>query len=74
LLRLVFQDLGKSGSLDLEAVEMAMRAAMHQAGAAALSQLMRCGPPGPDKREISCQCGQKRSLILLIRVSVRLHC
>jgi hypothetical protein len=59
LLRLVFQDLGKSGSLDLEAVEMAMRTAMHQAGAAALSQLMRCDPPGPDKREISCPCGQK---------------
>ena len=36
-----------------------MRAAMHHAGAAALSQLMRCDPPGPDKREISCPCGQK---------------
>jgi hypothetical protein len=59
LLRLVFQDLRKSGSLDLEAVEMAMRAAMHQAGAAALSQLLRCEAPGPDKREIPCHCGQK---------------
>jgi hypothetical protein len=59
LLRLVFQDLRKSGSLDLEAVEMAMRAAMHQAGAAALSQLLRCDAPGPDKREIPCHCGQK---------------
>ena len=45
--------------MDLEAVEMAMRAAMHQAGAAALSQLLRCDPPGPDQREIPCPCGQQ---------------
>jgi hypothetical protein len=38
---------------------MAMRAAMHQAGAAALSQLVRCDLPSPDKREIPCGCGQK---------------
>ena len=33
LLPLVFQDQRKTGRLDLEAVEMAMRAAMHRAGA-----------------------------------------
>jgi hypothetical protein len=38
---------------------MAMRAAMHQAGAAALSQLLRCEPPGPDQRETPCPCGQR---------------
>ncbi len=38
---------------------MAMRAAMHQAGAAALSQLLRCQPPGREEREIPCPCGQK---------------
>lgn len=38
---------------------MAMRAAVHQAGAAALSQLLRCEPPGPDQREISCPCGRQ---------------
>jgi hypothetical protein len=38
---------------------MAMRAAMHRAGAAALSQLLRCDPPGPDRREIPCGCGHK---------------
>ena len=38
---------------------MAMRAVMHQAGAVALSQLLRCEPPGPDQREISCPCGQR---------------
>jgi len=32
LLRIVFQDLRRTDRLDLEAVEMAMRAAIHQAG------------------------------------------
>jgi hypothetical protein len=57
LLRIVFQDLRKTGRLDLEAVEMAIRSAMHQAGAVALSRLLRCEPPGPDQREIPCSCG-----------------
>jgi hypothetical protein len=37
---------------------MAMRAAMHQAGAAALGQLLRCEPPDAEQREIPCPCGQ----------------
>ncbi|MDQ2777281.1 MAG: hypothetical protein M3Y57_20545 [Acidobacteriota bacterium] len=36
-----------------------MRSAMHQAGAAALSQLLRCEPPGAEEREIPCPCGHK---------------
>lgn len=36
---------------------MAMRAAMHRAGAGALSQLLRGHPPGPEEREIPCPCG-----------------
>jgi len=36
---------------------MAMRAAMHRAGASALSQLLRCDPPGADEREVPCPCG-----------------
>jgi hypothetical protein len=59
LLRLVFQDRCKGGRLDLEAAGMAMRAAMHRAGAAALSQLLQGDPPGPDEREMPCPCGQK---------------
>ena len=39
LLRLVFQERHKTGKVDPEAVEMAMRAAVHKAGAAALSHL-----------------------------------
>ena len=36
-----------------------MRAALHQAGASALSQLMRCEPPGAPERERPCPCGQQ---------------
>ncbi|HEY5254558.1 MAG TPA: ISKra4 family transposase [Acidobacteriaceae bacterium] len=59
ILRLIFQEQRKTGRLDLEAVEMAMRAAMHHAGGTALSQLLRGHPPGPEKREVPCPCGQK---------------
>ena len=38
---------------------MALRAALHQAGAAVLSQLLRSDLPGPDQREVACACGQK---------------
>jgi hypothetical protein len=36
---------------------MAMRAAMHRAGASALSQLLQGDSPGPDEREVPCPCG-----------------
>ena len=45
-----FQDQRQTGRLDLEAVEMAMRAAMHRAGATALSPLLRGDPPRRDER------------------------
>ena len=38
---------------------MAMRAAMHQAGASALSQLLRYDPPGVEERKIPCPCGHQ---------------
>ena len=38
---------------------MAMRAAMHKAGASALSQLLRYQPPGAEERDLPCPCGQK---------------
>jgi hypothetical protein len=38
LLRLIFCERRKNGRLDLEVVEIAVGSAMHQAGAAALSQ------------------------------------
>jgi hypothetical protein len=41
LLRVIFNDRRKTGRLDLETIEMAMRSAMHRAGAAALTELLR---------------------------------
>jgi hypothetical protein len=41
----------------LEAVETAVRSAMHQAGASALTQLLQYDPPDEDHRKISCPCG-----------------
>lgn len=47
----------KSGKLDLEAVEMATRAAMHRAGAAVLGQLLSSSETV--SREAACACGQQ---------------
>ena len=44
LLQLTFSERGRTGRLDLEAIEMAMRSAMHQAGAAALTELLKFDP------------------------------
>jgi len=59
LLEVIFQDRRKSGHLDLEAIEMAMRSAMHQAGAAALSKLLQWDAPAGEQRSIACSCGQQ---------------
>ncbi len=40
----------------MEAIETAMRSAMHQAGAFALAQLLRYDPPDADHRTIPCPC------------------
>lgn len=45
--------------MDLEAVEMAFRAALHQAGAAALTQLLQFAEPAADQRLIPCPCGHR---------------
>ena len=58
LLRVVFQDRRKTGRLDLEATEMAVRAALHRAGAAALSQLLQFPAPSEEQRSVPCPCGQ----------------
>ena len=57
LLRIIFQERRQTGRLDLEATEMAMRAAMHQAGATALNELLRLPPPAAEQRSIPCACG-----------------
>jgi hypothetical protein len=40
-------------------VEIALRAALHQAGTAALSQLLRFPEPAEEQRIIACPCGQQ---------------
>jgi hypothetical protein len=55
----IFSGPRSSGRVDLEAVEMAVRAAMHQAGAAALRQLLRFAEPPAEERRIACACGRQ---------------
>ena len=51
---MIFRDRRHSGVLDLEAVEMAVRAALHRAGgAAALTQLLRFPVPAEDQRTVA---------------------
>ena len=38
-------------------MEMAIRSAMHQAGASVLTQLLAFDPPGRDQRQLPCACG-----------------
>ncbi len=58
-MRVLFSGRRQSGRLDLEAVEGAVRSAMHQAGAAALTELLRFPAPTEDQRTRPCACGQQ---------------
>lgn len=59
MLCLIFRERRKTGRLDLEAVEMALRSALHQAGASALTHLLELGVPDWDHRAVACSCGQQ---------------
>jgi len=59
LLCRIFSQRRNRGNTDLEAIESALRAALHQAGSGALSQLLQFDPPSPDRRQLPCPCGQK---------------
>jgi hypothetical protein len=56
-LRIIFNGRRKSGHLDLEATEMVVRSAMHQAGATALTKLLEFAAPAADQRTVPCSCG-----------------
>jgi hypothetical protein len=58
-LRVIFNGRRRTGRLDLEAVEMAVRSALHQAGAAALSELLRFTAPTAEQRTLPCDCGHQ---------------
>ena len=49
----------RRGERDLEAVEMALRSAVHRAGAAALSEFLQDDPPAREQRTQPCGCGQR---------------
>jgi hypothetical protein len=55
----IFQERRKTGRLDLEATEMALRSAMHHAGATALRELLQFPIPAAELRSISCPCGHQ---------------
>jgi len=54
----IFQQRRRTGRLDLEATEMALRSALHRAGAAALTELLRFAAPPAEQRNLPCGCGQ----------------
>jgi hypothetical protein len=55
LLAVIFAERRQTGRLDLEAVEMALRCAMHRGGSACLTQLLEQSPP--EDRSLPCPCG-----------------
>jgi hypothetical protein len=55
----IFAERKQSGGMDLEAVEMGFRAALHQAGASALTQLLQFPEPAAEQRATACTCGQQ---------------
>ena len=58
-MRVVFQGRHKTGRVDLQALETAVRGAMHRAGAAALSEMLRFPAPADEQRSIPCGCGHQ---------------
>ena len=57
LLSRIFAERRHSGQMDLEAVENAFRTALHQVGAAGLSELLQYEAPAPQQRQLPCSCG-----------------
>jgi hypothetical protein len=57
LLPRIFAERRKTGALDVEAVELALRTALHAAGAAGLTELLQAA--GPLQANVVCPCGGK---------------
>src|SRR6266853_973138 len=58
-LRVLFRGQRKTGHLDLEAVEMMVRAGMHRAGAAGLTAMLEVPVPVASERSVLCPCGEQ---------------
>jgi hypothetical protein len=57
LLGRIFAQRRKNGGTDLQAIEMAVRSALHHAGAAALTELLQFPAPAVGQRTLRCSCG-----------------
>lgn len=57
LLGRIWAERQKTGSLDLQAAEMALRSTLHQLGARALTQLLQFDAPDLQDRHLPCPCG-----------------
>jgi hypothetical protein len=57
LLARVFAERQHHCRTDLEAIETGLRAALHQAGATALTELLRYQAPASDQHQLPCPCG-----------------
>src|ERR1044072_35841 len=55
ILQIVFGDWHKTGSIDLEPLEMLVRESIHRAGAVTIQRLL--GMPGSPARHVPCGCG-----------------
>jgi hypothetical protein len=55
----IFAQRQNSGITDLEAIESALRTALHQAGAKALNELLQFDAPAPEQHKLPCPCGHK---------------
>jgi hypothetical protein len=70
LLARIFAERRKTGEMDLEAIELALRASLHQAGATALTALLQFDPPCAEQRQLSCSCGHTARYVELRSKSV----
>jgi hypothetical protein len=61
LLGHILAECRQTGGIYLGAVEIAFRAALHQAGAAALTRLLQFTEPAGSERPIPCSCGHQSS-------------
>jgi hypothetical protein len=59
LLVRIFAQRRNSGGTDLEAIESALRVALHQAGASTLSELLQFEAPPADQCQLPCSCGHE---------------
>lgn len=56
---MIFNSHRKTGRWDLEALEIAVRAAMHHAGATAITEILKFPTPSSDDRRRPCSCGHQ---------------